>query len=416
MEESFYDSPKEEKACLVNSINFLIYLKEPWKLAKNHPETLNALNTTNSTLSLITNSFEKYLNENQKTQLTELIIDYLKYVYENLKENFMKYNHLCKRDSFSLNQAMVTELNKKTEILFKLSLLMWNLADKSIEFCCKFQTLMGVQVLFKYLNDQPIVENVLKHLKLEKTENFYIHLAHTFKSFNGTIHNLSKYIHMFAKEWKDTNGISNLLKMVENFKEIPSFYSNMRLLAYFGLINLIKFYKTDLERLFELETILKEIVQLTYDCSKQLDNENKYKLQRKLYKLTIDSTVYEEVLIISSREIIWSLVELLNFCYKLCELDEKYKYFLYENEHFRIALKQILYNGNEVEKEHVLRLIYRFCFDERITKSIRNDLNFYSFLLGLSTNKYLGEKNILTKYANSIIFLLENNLNDYVYI
>jgi len=416
MEESLYDNPKEEKTCLVNSINFLIYLKEPWKLAKNHPETLNALNVTNSTLSSITNSFDNYLNENQKTQLTELIIDYLKYIYEHLKENFMKYNCLCKRDSFSLNQAMVTDLNKKTDILFKLSVLMWNLADKSIEFGCKFQTLMGVQVLFRYFNDQQIVENVLKHLKLEKTENFNINLAHAFKSFNGTIHNLSKCIHMFAKEWKDTNSINSLLKMVDNFKEIPSFYSNMRLLAYFGLINLIKFYKQDLERLFELDAILKEIVQLIYDCSKQLDNENKYKLQRKLYKLTKDSNVYEEVLVISSREITWSLTELLNFLYKLCELNDKYKYFLYENEHLRIALKQILYNGNEVEKEHVLRLIYKFCFDERVAKSISNDLNFYSFLLGLSNNKYLGETNILTKYANSIMFLLENNLNDYVYI
>ena len=63
MEESFYDSPKEEKTCLVNSINFLIYLKEPWKLVKNHSETLNALNATNITLSAVTNSFDKYLKD-----------------------------------------------------------------------------------------------------------------------------------------------------------------------------------------------------------------------------------------------------------------------------------------------------------------------------------------------------------------
>jgi hypothetical protein len=158
----------------------------------------------------------------------------------------------------------------------------------------------------------------------------------------------------------------------------------------------------------QIRFVISNIVELIGKSSKMIAlNEN---LERKLFKLEINDVEFKEIAIISYKQTIWRLTELISFLAILTELDDKYKFEIYENYRLKTYLNSILFNGNITEKEAIIKLVWKLCMDFRVANLIRNDLNLYSYLLGLSLNKYLKNK-ILLKYSNLILYLIENKPN-----
>lgn len=113
---------------------------------------------------------------------------------------------------------------------------------------------------------------------------------------------------------------------------------------------------------------------------------------------------------VASRDVVWRLTELLLFLTKLAESIERMKYDLYERFSLKIYLTRILFNGNSIEKEYALKLLWKMCLDKHVAQCVREDLNLYSFLVGLSMNQFNRDR-MLIKYANCILFALNSSVD-----
>ena len=408
------------KEIFLNSINFLIYLKEPWKLTNSCvEEVINCLNRLNEidlkSTCIIT--FD-YLDDSTKSSFIDIIVEYFKYIYENLKESMNKYGgSFVKKDLLNINVTSQTnDFIKRIDIFYKFSLLMWSWADKSFDFCVKFQEAKGIRAIFRFLNDELLIDNIINSIKLygankyccgtNKMYKSCYKLALTIRSMIGSIHNLSRHEQIFKYEWRDMNCFNCLIGLVYKFNQLPKL--NIRLLAYFALINL---YKKNLNpefaaNLVELSLVLSEVIDLVDKCSKMIAT-NDEKLKRKSFRVTPFSENLTEITVISSRETEWRLTELINFLINVSSIDNDYKYCIYEKHSLKNSIKLILFNGNLIEKQYGLMMLWKLTLDLRVSRLVRNDFNLYSFLIGLSLNKFVKDKNIL-KYSNLILFLVDN--------
>jgi hypothetical protein len=227
----------------------------------------------------------------------------------------------------------------------------------------------------------------------------------------GTIHNLSKHEHIFKYEWRDLNAFNCLLTMANKFNELPEL--NVRLLAYFSIINLHKKNLNGdvLVKLNDLSSVINDVIDLIDACSK-LIAINDEKLIRKSFKLNSFSEYLTEITIICSKDTEWRLTELIMFLINVCSTNNDTKYGIYENFAMKNSLKMILFNGNVVEKEYALLLLWKLTLEPRVAKLVKLDISLYSFLVGLSLNKHIRDKSIL-KYSNLILYLVDNNDNNH---
>lgn len=111
---------------------------------------------------------------------------------------------------------------------------------------------------------------------------------------------------------------------------------------------------------------------------------------------------------VASRDVVWRLTELLMFLTKLADCqDDRIRYELYERYSLKTYISRILFNGNSIEKEHALKLLWKLTLDKHVASYVRADLNLYSFLVGLSMNQF-NRNRMLIKYANCILFALNS--------
>lgn len=146
-------------------------------------------------------------------------------------------------------------------------------------------------------------------------------------------------------------------------------------------------------------------------CSTKLAlNDN---LQRRVYciedaKSSSNPNGWVEILVVNSRDIVWRLTELINFLIRLVDISNKLKLEIYEQDSLGVYLNRILFNGNSVEKEHVLKLIWKLTGEPRVANSIKQDVDLFSYVIGLSLNTHNKNKN-LVRYANYILFALNSS-------
>jgi len=99
----------------------------------------------------------------------------------------------------------------------------------------------------------------------------------------------------------------------------------------------------------------------------------------------------------------WRLTELIEVLIILIDLDEGQRDQISDNVLF--SLKQILFNGNEVEKEYVLRLIWKLCFSKELLDEIHKDLDLIAFISGLALNRRQISRET-HKYCQLILYCL----------
>lgn len=381
---------KDDHVTLQEQVNFLIYLKSPWKLINNCPtETLNCLNRIIDISFKNSISFDN-LSSDKKNDLIEILIDYFKYMHESLHESLQK--SFSKKSPKTITTDTINQ--NKIQILLKFSLLMWTWADKSSDFCIRMHESKFVRVIFKFLNDSVLAECILSQIS---TNDMYLNLALSYKSFLGLVHNLSKYEHHFPDQWKDINCINCLHNLSHEFSNLK--FLEIRMLVYFSLINLTE----DQVQFAEIRQVAEDVVFLISRCSAKIAlDEQKI---RRVYR--IENEALKEIAVVCSNEILWRLTELLNFLIRAVDLNEKLRYEIYEGMNAKLCLSRILFYGNEYEKEHALKLLWKLSMDKLVSDLIRNDLSLYSFVLGLSKNDFNKNK-MLLKYSNYILFLLES--------
>jgi hypothetical protein len=423
---------KEENANLINSVEFLINLKEPWKLLEKCEEAIICLETITEINLNNSFTFDLLINSERKYAFVELLVDYLKHVYELIKQNVEKHNRVlfygsAKGDSSGyFTRAKKTDyfLNEFNKLysLMQFALIMWNWTDKSNEFCFKLYDFKGMRVLFKYIKDYSLIMNLRENIdkyKGTKTseEQVYLTLAYVYKCILGAIHNLTKLSSLFRSEWIHLKAVENLLKFDKYLGEISDF----RLLIYFSLVNLVDEANREsmADKLNNSESIVRKVVDLIAACSKDLTTNSGY-VERKTFKMNIESSsdqvifsdefTLEDIAVVSWKRTIWRLTELLKFVEQLCEVhDSKLDCFVYYECQLGEHLKSVIFNGNEIEKEAALKLLLKVCNKKQIALSIKQDINLYSLILGMSINQSINNRS-LVRVCDLIIILINNML------
>jgi len=156
-----------------NTINFLIYLKDPYKICGETcaQETLSSLNNLLELNLKYSITFD-FLEFEKKKAIIEILIDYFKFMYENIKDNMAKHGSIYKKNNKFYNNFY--NLNKSEKNFYRLNILakfgqiMWNWADKSPQFCFKFHELNGIRVLFEYLNDESLLLHLTSMNKIKR--------------------------------------------------------------------------------------------------------------------------------------------------------------------------------------------------------------------------------------------------------
>lgn len=70
-------------------------------------------------------------------------------------------------------------------------------------------------------------------------------------------------------------------------------------------------------------------------------------------------------------------------------------------------LRMIIYNGNDVEREYSILLLWQLCFDKQIAADVLNDGELYNFINSISQNTSLDKK--LVENACGIIWVLNSS-------
>ena len=224
-----------EKAIFLNSVNYILSLNDPWAIIKNLTLVLKNLETI-SEINLKSDFSFEWLTDDKKLKFIEIIIDFFKYSYENIKENIQNYNLIIKyennENNNNNNNLLLT--NCKINTLLQFSLITWHWASKSIYFCIKFHELNGLRILFKYINDNLLIFHLIEKLKQQtiknnKYEKVYSNLALVYKSIAGTIHNLSKFEPNYRSIWHDLNAYQHLLNFPRLFQYFLNLYYSQNL-------------------------------------------------------------------------------------------------------------------------------------------------------------------------------------------
>ncbi len=400
-----------ERVIFLNSVNYILSLNDAWAIVKNLTLVLKNLETI-SEINLKSDFSFEWLTDDKKLKFIEIIIDFFKYSYENIKENIQNYNLIIKyenNENNNNNNLLLT--NCKINTLLQFSLTTWHWASKSIYFCIKFHELNGLRILFKYINDNLLIFHLIEKLKQQtiknnKYEKVYSNLALVYKSIAGTIHNLSKFEPNYRSIWHDLNAYQHLLNLANLFSDNKR-KLDIDLLAYFSIVNLAK-NETDLISLNELNNYILKVVDLIQLAGFDMATNESQLINRKLFKLT-DRTDVKEIAIVTSKENTqWRLTELIEFMIRICDHCERFKLNTFENyTSLKLSMKQLLFNGNELEKEFILKLIWKLCLNSENTRLfLDNEKDVCSFIIGLSYNKLIQNVNIL-KYCDLILFLFE---------
>ena len=106
----------------------------------------------------------------------------------------------------------------------------------------------------------------------------------------------------------------------------------------------------------------------------------------------------------------WRLTELVCFMIRVCDLSTgEYKRETFESfASLKLTIKQIIFHGNEIEKEHALKLVWKLCVNNELTRAFHDDLDLNTFIVGLTCNKLIQQqsKQVL-KYCDHILYLFE---------
>lgn len=108
---------------------------------------------------------------------------------------------------------------------------------------------------------------------------------------------------------------------------------------------------------------------------------------------------------------------ILNAINSLSSSDEQLKYWLYNDYKMSRYLREIIYQGNEYEKECAIYSLWNFCFDRRVAIHFRSDTELVDYLVKLENQHSIADDDALISnlksYSSGVLFqskLLSTNV------
>ena len=275
-------------------------------------------------------------------------------------------------------------------------------STQSNKFRVIFKDLNGIELLFRMIDNELLLAQTTREKCVENTENNFPY-RRLIRCCLGTLMNFCRDTGKFV-----TRGEARV-KCIESLINCSSKLTNeddLRLLCSILLAFIVNF-KDSLR--YEIKCVIPELVNV---IAKIVDTLKNKKFNRIKVHLGDEDRDEAEISFCNISSLNLNLVSVLKALYRLAMVDG-YKYFIYFEHKMCEYLRVIIHNGNNVELEHALTLLYQLCFELRICKDVYGDKDFYEKIIELQQNQHLNLINI----ANGLIWLLKNkngeNENEY---
>ena len=312
------------------------------------------------TKKLFTNNFQnfdrfEFINLACDLKFTKSIIKGLDSCHENLKSN----------------QAKANDLSKLYNSAAMLISIVQTFSYYSAKFCTDFHQSNGLEVLFKYLNDQFLIS---KYKSL--STSFSNEINKLVQGILSSLVNLSRSYSSFKNEWKKENSISVILNLSKELANVE----DSQLSCYIILAKISE--EDEIYRFPNIKIILPGIISIVNRMAFSL--ENKENIDRIKVQLSEMETV-EEVIKISIGNSTWHLVDLLEALYSSA-VNDSIKGNIYFDYQLSKSLRKIIFNGNHTEINHAIKLLWQLCFNSKIAQDIQNDQELLKMIQSYSLN------------------------------
>lgn len=311
------------------------------------------------TKKLFSNNFQnfdrfEFINLACDLKFTKSIIKGLNSCHENLKSN----------------QNTTTDLSKLYNSAAMLISIVQTFSYYSAKFCTDFHQSNGLEVIFKYLNNNFLIS---KYKNLSTRSNEEKKLV---QGILGSLVNLSRSYSSFKNEWKQENSISVIL----NLSKELAYVEDSQLSCYIILAKISE--EDEIYRFPNLKIILPGIISIINQMASNL--ENKENIVRIKVQLSEAETV-EEVSKISIGNSTWHLVDLLEAVYSSA-VNDSIKASIYFDCQLSKGLRRIIFNGNHTEINHAIKLLWQLCFNTKIAQDVQNDQELLKLIQSYSLN------------------------------
>lgn len=111
---------------------------------------------------------------------------------------------------------------------------------------------------------------------------------------------------------------------------------------------------------------------------------------------------------------LWSIINILKALYQI-SVSDQLKEELYFQHELSKHLRSIIYQGNDVEKEYSIMLLWQLCFNKKVASAVLDDVELYLFIekLGKQTTSSdvsgANETSGLRKNASGVIWVLNKS-------
>jgi hypothetical protein len=128
---------------------------------------------------------------------------------------------------------------------------------------------------------------------------------------------------------------------------------------------------------------------------------------------------YKVAIVTDKSDVEWNLVEVIEDLYSFASHDF-IKQKIYDKCNSKHDLSKIIYNGNEIEKQYAIKLLWKLCFNEHVARCVANDFKLFDYIRKLANQTNLRNER-LRRNCQGFLWLLskktrlsEENLSDIV--
>lgn len=211
------------------------------------------------------------------------------------------------------------------------------------------------------------------------------------------MHNLNKSVRLDTK-------IANKI-MLSYLKEAKLYLNDEdQFLAYIFLSKNLN--ERELQNLPDIALYLANLVNLAKISADQIGAERENTVR---VECDIDNDRISNVLVLTYKEILITLVELLETIYNLC-MNEEIRYYLFSRSKLKEYLKTIILYGNEIEAEYCVKLLLLVSFSAKLIGIIKDDQILMSIIKKILIYQYPNEN--LKRYSEGLIWKINQTSDE----
>lgn len=357
---------------------FLIYLKEPSQILIDE-RALKAI-------EFIKNQRDTKLNEKifeQNIEIAQIYSNILQHYYNDFKAYVSNYDVLkVGGKAEGVEKIYISQFL----FLFQLVPVLWNATNKFAFFRYKFHESGGTKALLTYFSDIELVRKCIRFKYSIESKTDTAPGLYVIRAFIGTFNNLSKIADEIQNDLTELNATSILINLGEEVKD----YFSHRLSTYMAIANIMR--DKEIESMSQTKQVIKDLIDLIKTGASDINSK-----QTSRQKVDIYGSI-QNICVIVTNGSSYHLVELIEALYRIA-VNDSIKAEIYEN--IKDSILKISLNGNNVEREYAIKLLWQLCFDEIIVQKVIDNSEMLSLIEKL--NKENDSKN-LKNYCEGVLW------------